>query len=162
MRRRTVGFAGLRGAKRWLGGVAVVALCALCLGCAQRETTLGSVAGSWQLLDPDGNPIGGMILTLSDDMTFQEPGLPALSGTYTFVDGLVKMRVERMGELTRESFAEMSGDMQGNTNEYLDTLDKQYVFDLEKDDAGEYLLRQHDPNVGQAERVYVRIDEADD
>ena len=137
--------------------MAVVALCALCLGCGQRESTLGSVAGSWQLLDRDGNPIGGMVLTLNDNFTFQEPGLPALSGTYTFIDGVVKIRVETMGELTRENFAETIDDPQGGPKEYLDTLDRQYVFDLEKDSAGEYLLRQHDPNVGQAERVYILI-----
>ena len=158
MGRRTVELARLSRSRRWLAGAAVVSLCALCLACGQKETTLSSVAGSWQLLGPDGNPIGGMILTLNEDSTFQEPGFPALSGTYTFVDGRVKMRVEKMGDKTRESFVEMSDEGQGRRTEYLDTLDRQYVFDLEKDEAGKYLLRQHDPNVGLAVRVYVRMD----
>ena len=159
MRRRTVGLIGLSRARKRLAGMALVALCTLCLGCSQRESTLDSVAGSWQLLGTDGNPIGGVILVLNDDSTFQEPGPPSLSGTYTFFDGVVKLQVETMGELTRESFAAMSDETQGSQKKYLDTLDRQYVFDLEKDEAGKYVLRQHDPNVGQAERLYVRIDD---
>ena len=162
MRRRTIVPARLSRVRPWLGAMAVVALCALCLGCGQRESTLGSVAGSWQLLDRDGNPLGGMILVLSEDLTFQEPGLPALSGTYTFIDGVVKIRVETMGELTRENFADTMDDPQGDPKAYLDTLDRQYVFDLKRDDAGEYFLRQHNPNVGQAERVYVLIEDVKD
>lgn len=121
------------------------------LGCGKPD-----IVGEWERISPDTGLAKGDVLTISADGKWEETGFPRLSGTYSRADGKIVLRIEMVGDQTRE---EAARSVQGNDDARLSheramkQLDSQMVFVLDEL-QGSVILKQSDPDAGRAERRY--------
>ena len=123
----------------------------LSLGCGKPD-----VVGEWELIAPDTGLALGGVLTISGDGTWEETGFPGFGGSYAWHDGKLVLRIDTVGDLSRE---EAALSVQGNDQAMKDheksmkRLESQMVLVLDELE-GAQILRQSDPDAGFAERRY--------
>ena len=123
----------------------------LLLGCGKPD-----VVGEWELIASGTGLALGDVLTISGDGTWEETGFPGLGGSYAWQDGKLVLRIETVGDRTRDEAARsVQGDDKARKNHErsMKRLESQRVLVLDELE-GAQILRQSDPDAGFAERRY--------